>query len=309
MDAWTGLPGDTDPVNDSAIGYQVVNVPVINAFPYYQNFEIGSGGWTSGGNLNTWALGTPTKSIISSAFSGNTCWITGLSSPYNDGENSFVISPCFNMSALSNPHISMAINWNTEFSWDGAVLQTSIDGGSTWQNQGNLGDLNWYNDNSINGNPGGQQIGWSGRISSSNGSNGWRVAIDTLVGVAGQSSVFFRVAFGADGSITDEGVAFDDIYIQDGAITGLVNDKLSTNLSVYPNPVEQRLFVEIGASPDQLQGIEVFNAQGQRVANITGNELAQTLAQGIDTKDWTKGLYIVHVKTTESSLKTKVIKQ
>ena len=48
-------------------------------------------------------------------------------------------------------------------------LQSSIDGGTTWQNVGAKGDPNnWYTDNSINGAPGGQTAataeGWTGRI-------------------------------------------------------------------------------------------------------------------------------------------------
>jgi hypothetical protein len=309
VDAWVGLSGDSDLGNDTIIGYSVVNIPVINAFPYYQNFEIGSGGWNSGGNLNTWALGTPAKSVINSAFSGNTCWITGLSAPYNDNENSFVVSPCFNFSSLANPYVSLSINWNTEFSWDGAVLQTSIDGGTTWQNQGSLGQLNWYNDNSINGNPGGQQIGWSGRISSNNGSNGWRVAIDSLESVAGQSSVFFRVAFGADGSVVDDGVAFDDFYIQDGAITGIPADLMNNGISVYPNPVEQRLYLKTNMSLETLKQLEVYNAQGKLILSSEGESLTKLITFGLDTRDWATGLYIVHIKSNDSSVKAKVIKQ
>src|SRR5690606_13678918 len=106
--------------------------------------------------------------------------------------------------ALSAPAVQFSIWWNSEFSWDGTVLQSSIDGGATWQNVGALGDPNnWFTDGSINGNPGGQQVGWTGRNSTSNGSNGWVVARHALPGLAGQSSVFLRFAFGSDGSVQD----------------------------------------------------------------------------------------------------------
>ncbi|MCS7074557.1 MAG: PKD domain-containing protein, partial [Bacteroidia bacterium] len=110
--------------------------------------------------------------------------------------------------------------WNSEYSWDGAVLQSSIDEGLTWQNVGNFNDPNnWYNDNSINGNPGGQMTGWSGRFNT--GSGGWVVARNQMPSLAGKPSVRLRIAFGADGSIQDDGFAFDDVRIAEGPVVNL----------------------------------------------------------------------------------------
>ena len=187
----------------------------ITSYPYSEDFEAGAGGWVAtNGSNGTWALGAPTASVINSAASGANAWATNLSGNYNNDENSFVQSPEFDLSGLAAPSIQFSIWWNAEFSWDGMVLQSSIDAGSTWQNVGAFGDPNnWYTDNTINGNPGGQQEGWSGRTSSSNGSNGWVIARHALAGLAGQSSVFLRFAFGSDGSVQDNGFAFDSISV------------------------------------------------------------------------------------------------
>ena len=72
---------------------------------------------------------------------------------------------------------------------------------------------NWYTDNTINGNPGGQQEGWSG--TGADGTNAWVIARHALIGLGGESNVIFRIAFGSDGSVTDEGFAFDSINIFD----------------------------------------------------------------------------------------------
>ena len=61
-------------------------------------------------------------------------WVTKPAGNYNASEQSYVESPCFNMSTLIQPVVEMKIWWNSEFSCDGAVLQSSIDGGATWQN-------------------------------------------------------------------------------------------------------------------------------------------------------------------------------
>src|SRR5690606_19082476 len=151
----------------------------ITSFPYVEDFEAGDGNWVANNGTNgTWALGAPTANIINSAASGSNAWATNLAGNYNTSEDSNVQSPEFDLSTLSAPAIEFSIWWNSEFSWDGTVLQSSIDGGTTWQNVGAFGDPNnWFTDGSINGNPGGQQAGWTGRNSTSNGSNGWVVEI------------------------------------------------------------------------------------------------------------------------------------
>jgi gliding motility-associated-like protein len=185
----------------------------ITTFPYTEDFESGDGGWVAENTTNgTWALGTPAAPIINSAASGTNAWVTNLTGTYNTNENSWVTSPVFDFSALAAPSIELSIWYDAEFSWDGAVLQSSIDGGTTWVNVGANGDQNnWYTDDTINGNPGGQQEGWSGTGAA--GTNAWVTARHALTGLGGQSNVIFRIAFGSDGSVVDEGFAFDDINI------------------------------------------------------------------------------------------------
>jgi hypothetical protein len=182
----------------------------ITSFPYTEDFESGAGGWTTAGSL--WQLGTPSNVVINSAASGVNSWCTNLTGLYPPNANDFVQSPVFDFTSAANPAIQMSIWWESEFSWDGAVLQSSVDGGTTWQNIGALNDPNnWFNDNSINGNPGGQQIGWTGRDGT--GSNGWVTASNDLTGLGGLNNVLLRVAFGSDGSVQDDGFAFDDITV------------------------------------------------------------------------------------------------
>ena len=191
----------------------------IATFPYSEDFESGDGGWVANNGSNgTWALGTPAASVINSAASGVNAWTTNLTGNYNASDNSNVQSPVFDLSSLTAPSIEFSVWWNAEFSWDGMVLQSSVDGGTSWQNVGAFGDPNnWYTDNTINGAPGGQPAasaqGWTGRNSTNNGSGGWVVARHALTGLAGQNNVIFRFAFGSDTSVQDNGVAFDSVSI------------------------------------------------------------------------------------------------
>lgn len=210
-------PPDEDNSNDTA-SVTVTSVPTISSFPYFEDFENGTGGWRSGGANNSWAFGTPAKDVITGAASGTNAWVTGGlgTGTYNPDEQSFVVGPCFDMtSAPAEPWVALKIWWEAEFSWDGAVLQTTTDSGATWTNVGAFGDPNnWYTDNTINASPGGSSEGWSGRQNSGNGSNGYVQATHPLdPTLVGEPNVQFRIAFAGDGSVHDDGVAIDDFGI------------------------------------------------------------------------------------------------
>lgn len=221
----------------------------INTFPYIENFET-SAAWTSGGPtnsagtvVNTWAWGTPNKPVINSAGSGQKCWVigglTGLT--YGTGERSYIKSPCFDFTNLAHPYITFLVFWESEWKYDGALLQYSTNGGTSWQNLGSVNDAvdcldsNWYNHNPIAG-LGSQtltgttypaftttQDGWCGNIQSTsgscqggNGSGGWVLARHCMSALAGLPSVTFRFAFGAGTTCnTFNGFAIDSVCVRE----------------------------------------------------------------------------------------------
>ena len=209
--AYSSYRGDINLANDTVRG-TAIQKNSIATFPYFENFENGSGGWTSGGTNNSWALGAPASSVINSAYSGTQAWVTNLNGAYNNNEESYVISPCFDLTNIAAPQFKARIWIENETSWDGTVLQASVDGGISWQKVGSFGDPNnWYNDNTIGGltNLEPSQEGWS----STGGS--WVLAEHDLTGLGGQPSVELRFAHGTDGSVIEDGFAFDDVLIQD----------------------------------------------------------------------------------------------
>lgn len=214
--AYTLLTGDFDNTNDTVRG-SVLSLSNISNFPYAESFESGAGGWLASGNQNsTWALGTPANTIINSASNGTQAWVTNLTGDYNDGEVGFVNSPCFDFTNVANPYIELDIWYDIETSWDGAVLQSSIDGGNSWQHVGALNDPNnWYNDGTIDAFVGvlSPDDGWSGNGTA--GSQGWVTAENFLAGLGGLSNVRLRMAFVSDGAVVEEGMAFDNVHIYD----------------------------------------------------------------------------------------------
>lgn len=205
--SWANVSGDLNSLNDSS-SKVVESIPVISTFPYTQNFDAGNGGWVSGGTNSSWALGTPAKSVINTAASTPNSWVTNLTGQYNSSEASYVQSPCFSFSSLSNPKLTMKVWWDSENNWDGANVQYSTDGGATWTVLGTVGSgINWYTSSSVNSSNG--QPVWVG----SPGSGSWLTAEYPLANLANQAQVQFRIRFTSDPSVQNDGFAFDDFTI------------------------------------------------------------------------------------------------
>lgn len=226
IQVYTSYSGDTINNNNDTVSTSITNIPLYSTFPVLEDFENGQNGWSiNNGPAGTWAFGTPNGATIIGAASGINAFCTGnLTGSYNNSDNSYVQGACYDFTNVCDPTIRLNVWWNAEFSWDGANISTSTDGGNSWQLVGNFGDPNnWYNDNTIVGNPGGFQEGWSGRNSTSNGSGGWVSSTHKLSGLGGFSDVLIRVNFGTDGSVTDNGFAFDDVLVYDGIYLNDVN--------------------------------------------------------------------------------------
>lgn len=206
----------------------------IATFPYQEGFEAGPS-WTSGGTNSDWAWGIPAHPLISTAGEGLRSWCVGglTGSFYNYSQQSWLVGPCFDFSALQYPVVSFRIFWECERTYDGLGFQYSLDGGTTWANAGSMADApdcldaNWFNAASItNLNQGAPGMGWSGRVGATvgactggQGSGQWVTASQCLAFLAGEPSVRFRFVFGAGSTCNSyDGVAIDDVRISEAPI-------------------------------------------------------------------------------------------
>ncbi|MEM7655710.1 MAG: T9SS type A sorting domain-containing protein, partial [Bacteroidota bacterium] len=230
--AAVSVNGDGNSFNDTIVG-TTENLPLVDTYPYFEDFESGAGGWSATGTLPSWAFGTPAKAVISGAGSGANAWVTGGlgQGTYNANEASAVEGPCFDFTTLpAGAAVGLKVWWEAESSFDGAALQVSTDGGTSWSTIGAFNDpINWYNDTLINSAPGGSIEGWTGSSASGDGSGGYVQAQHPLdPALAGQADVRFRVAFGSDGSTEYDGFAFDDIAIGVPPAIDLGSDSIIT---------------------------------------------------------------------------------
>ena len=96
------------------ISFSHCSVAQINSFPYFEDFELSNGGWTSSSldTITVWQHGTPNYGLTTGAYSGSLCWDINLNTIYGDNANAELITPSFDFTSLSVPLLSFYINCN-----------------------------------------------------------------------------------------------------------------------------------------------------------------------------------------------------
>lgn len=215
---------------------------------YYSMEELdgGKGFWVvedRSGN-STWEFASPTGEVIKSTAQA---WTTDADGTYLPDDDSYVNSPCFDLSSFARPVISLD-HWTDTPASDGTVLQYSTNGGQTWTTLGSYdlanaqsSGLEWYNTTLISSEPGGQQSGWS-----RGNQFDWAVGKHTLdvlptPAATARKQVRFRIAFS---SFTNkegkDGFAFKNVKIEERNRTILVEN--FTNLTSTANNAAYRAF-------------------------------------------------------------------
>jgi len=166
--------------------------------------------------LESWVLGEPDFNGFA-IVPGDLAWYTELPVTAGYLEDSWVESPCFNMTALSSPLVQLDIMKSFVPGTDGAVMQYENRVSEGWNTLGVVdGGINWYNSYGIYNSPGGSSFGWS--LTTFDPDQEWVRASYTLGGLSDFSYVKFRLAIGSGRrqSIDNQGFAFDNFYIGEG---------------------------------------------------------------------------------------------
>ncbi|MEM9858828.1 MAG: Ig-like domain-containing protein [Bacteroidota bacterium] len=243
--------------NDSIVKPVVITnqQTVNNNINYFESFNDNlGGGWVASGINSSWSFGSPgpgNTTISLDANNGSEIWITGLDGPYSKSEESFLFSPCFDLSELDRPLLSFDHWVNTAEGEDGVIVEYSTTGiNGTWTRLGNFDNgiqsgINWYNVRDISSNPGDQPVGfygWSGD------SDGWRTSKHSLddIPATERQEVLFRFSFssteGSDAVDKPDGFALDNVFV--GNRTRLVLIENFTNVSQAANTLAEAQVLE-----------------------------------------------------------------
>jgi hypothetical protein len=209
-------PSDSYPDNNTQTAI-IINSPVINTFPYLQNFETNNGSWYAAGKNNSWEYGVIASNKIKTAASGTKAWKTRLAGNYNDNEKSYLYSPCFDITGMTSPALSFSTALDLEDCGnnlcDGTYVEYSTDG-KIWTKLGaaNAG-TNWYNKSLF-------------QLWSKENYTRWHVATSALP--AGLTNLRLRFVMESDPAVNREGMAIDDIHIYDN-INGIYDGVTMTS--------------------------------------------------------------------------------
>ncbi|MFK7795958.1 MAG: T9SS type A sorting domain-containing protein [Aureispira sp.] len=200
---------------------RLVISPTVNSYPYTENFENSAGSWFAESRDSSysslWEWGIDTNSVGSIPNSFNHIWMTNKDGGYGPAEDAWVYSPCFDISTLSRPMISLDYWTDTRQQADGTILEYQKANGS-WAPVGELDrGINWFNTPFIAGDPGDTTdrifpIGWSGQ------STTWQNGRYKLDDYRGTNNVLrLRMAFASvknDPQGLYDGFAFDNVVVQ-----------------------------------------------------------------------------------------------
>ncbi len=242
--------------------------PIISSLPYAENFDGATTPWTTqaiNGRVNSWARGTPAKTVINAAYSAPNAFVTNLTTNYglSGDEEAALVSPQFNFTALTQDPVvrfKHKIKTNNDPGWDAGVVEISLDGGTTWTklndqtgtttNFNTLTSYAWYNSTSGSGYLTANKF-TSLTSAYASQTSGWIESATRLTGAAGQPNVKIRFHFAADAAgTTDEGWAVDDIQvvsdvtptIPTGTVT-LTPNGTSVNVAFVPGNGQGRMVV------------------------------------------------------------------
>jgi hypothetical protein len=275
---WIANAGDSYTKNDSLLNFRFRNQPLVDSFPYLENFEGGRGNWYTDKSGGSWEWGTPAGRLIKGAASGTKAWKTGLTTGYKDNEESYLYSPCFSVFGLNTPMLSMSLAYDIENCGssicDQAYAEWSIDG-KTWRKLGlSVEGYNWYD--SL------QHRAWTAESKSN-----WRVATTPLPILP--EPLRLRFVLKSDGGSTREGIAIDDIHIYD------------RGLPVFAGEVA-RVTADVPAG----QSV-VFGKEGHITAQLSGSNNAlgevevQSFRHPLFVDDFTSQLFLPQSYTVKTA--------
>jgi len=182
---------------------------------YLETFDEQPADWLvdSEDDIESWVLGEPDFTGFVQT-TGDLAWYTDLPPTADYLENSWVESPCFDLSALSSPLVLLDVMKSFVPGMDGAVMQYEHQVSEGWNNLGVVdGGINWYNSYGIFNKPGGSSFGWG--LSQFEPDENWVRAGYAVDALADFSYVKFRLAVGTgeEEALGNQGFAFDNFYL------------------------------------------------------------------------------------------------
>ncbi|UAB75450.1 M14 family zinc carboxypeptidase [Mesoflavibacter sp. SCSIO 43206] len=268
----------------------ISNIPcsdIVDQFPYDESFENGLGLWSQGSgddidfSLNSG--GTPSNNTGPSSASNGTFYLfteasTNVTPSGSPNKSAELISPCFDLTDFINP----------EFSFDYHMFGNNITAGD---NPSSTIELFVSTNN--------------GKTYSSillldpSSENLWKTQLVDLSSYVGQSIKLKINVITGDGFASD--IAIDNFYFNATQNTLNTENFDINNISIYPNPFDNSININLSQSNYNNHSIQIFDISGRTIQFIKSNK--QNIK--IDNLgNLSVGTYFVKIKDLDSGLTT-----
>ena len=114
------------------------------------------------------------------------------------------------------------------------------------------------------------------------------------------SIVFIPVAVGKTVILASEGDFSDDISLTISSMSTGVHDVVTEHIRVYPNPVHETLYFELGNLQEPHIQVRIFDLTGRQIVEKDFNILNQGVSNiELNTSDLQTGVYIYGIYSGE----------
>ncbi len=157
-------------------------------------------------------LGNSTISGKDGTASGDNAWVLGLTAEnYIDNTEAYLYSPKYELTNLEDFTLKFKSKYVFEATWDGFIVEYTLDDGNTWTKLGADEEANWYNSTSDPQSVFGDGVG----IFSGTTTGTFEEYFYALSNIGtGAANIGFRFVVLSDSFTTDVGSAFDDIELE-----------------------------------------------------------------------------------------------
>ncbi len=249
-----------------------------------------------------WERGNSTIVGKDGVVSGSNAWVTGLTSNvYNNNSISYLYTPNFDFSNPGNYTIQFQTKFKVETNWDGFNVEYSLDKGDTWQVLGTTG-TDWYN-YSVN-----LATAFPANVPFFTGTeSAYTLKKLNISSLAGNANVAFRIVFKSDTGVDDVGIAIDDFQILRES-TSINENALQANINLYPNPVQDMLYLEYAGKLYQNLNIIIHDAQGRTVLQTSLSQNQTHFIYHIPVQNLNSGVYFLSIQAENRRTTIKFVK-
>lgn len=272
-------------------------------FNFERQFDFSPYSPTRGLSNTGWEKGSPSKTLLDSAYAGSSCWFTS-GNEYEIQQNSYLYTPEFALTGTYCYRLGFWHQFDFEKNFDGANVEYTLDGGNSWDVLGRYWstDSAWYNHQyiqSLDAN----KPGWSGN------SGGW-IYSNYDFHVFWDDTVQFRFRYATDADINYEGWAIDEVCFEviPESCTSIGIDEEETvqsEIALYPNPATSELNLKCGL--EGVYEIAIYSSKGSLIRSWSENlEMGKILQ--IDIEALTPGFYSIGINGHSTSTSKRFVK-